>query len=113
MDNKLTSLWTAILNELKKTVSEGNFATILKPTFLVSFEDDIATIGAPSQIMVGLLQKRFGEQIKTVLQQQTGKEIDLMFIVKVIRMCRGRKKSYTHHFLMIKNQTKTKSRSNQ
>ena len=82
MDNKLTSLWTAILNELKKTVSEGNFATILKPTFLVSFEDDIATIGAPSQIMVGLLQKRFGEQIKTVLQQQTGKDVDLMFIVK-------------------------------
>lgn len=82
MDNKLTSLWTATLDELKKTVSEGNFATILKPTFLVSFEDDIATIGAPSQIMVGLLQKRFGEQIKTLLQQQVGKDIDLIFIVK-------------------------------
>lgn len=82
MDSKLTSLWTAILTELKKTVSEGNFATILKPTFLVSFEEDIATIGAPSQIMVGLLQKRFGEQIRTVLQQQTGKDVDLIFIVK-------------------------------
>lgn len=82
MDAKLTTLWESILTELKKTVSEGNFATILKPTFLVSFEDDIATIGAPSQIMVGLLQKRFGEQIKTLLQQQAGKEIDLIFIVK-------------------------------
>lgn len=82
MDAKLSTLWNTVLTELKKTVSDGNFGTILKPTFLVSFEDDIATIGAPSQIMVGLLQKRFAEQIKNFLQQQTGKDVDLIFIVK-------------------------------
>lgn len=82
MDKNLTELWNLILTELKSTVSEGNFVTILKPTFLISFEDDIATIGAPSQIMVGLLQKRFAEQIKTIFHKQTGKDIDLIFIVK-------------------------------
>ncbi len=82
MDKNLTEIWNAILEELKKTVSEGNFGTILKPTFLVSFEDDIATIGASSQIMVGLIQKRFGEQIKAAFQAKTGKDIDLIFIVK-------------------------------
>jgi chromosomal replication initiator protein len=82
MDKNLNSLWDSILTEIKKTVSEGNFATILKPTFLVSLEDDIATIGAPSQIMVGLLQKRFAEQIKLALRTHAGKDIDLIFIVK-------------------------------
>ena len=82
MDKNLTEIWNSILEELKKTVSEGNFGTILKPTFLVSFEDDIATIGASSQIMVGLIQKRFGEQIRTAFQTKTGKDVDLIFIVK-------------------------------
>jgi len=94
MDKNLNALWEAILTEIKETVSEGNFVTILKPTFLVSLEDDIATIGAPSQIMVGLLQKRFAEQIKKALQKSTGKDTDLIFIVK----------SNPHH---TKNDTKT------
>lgn len=75
-------LWTTILTELKSTVSPANFGTILKPTFLISLEDNIATIGAPSQMIVGLLQKRFSEQISELLTKHTGKDTDLIFIVK-------------------------------
>lgn len=76
------TIWKNVLEELKKNVSEGNFNTVLKPTFLLSLEDDIATIAAGSPIMVGLLQKRFLEKIKNLLQQQLGREVDILFIVK-------------------------------
>lgn len=82
MENNLKTLWDTLLEELKATVSDGNFGTILKPTFLISLEDDIATIAAPSQIIVGLLQKRFSEKIRELLKKQTGREIDIIFIVK-------------------------------
>lgn len=82
MENNLEIIWTKILNELKATVSQGNFNTILKPTFLVSLEDDIATVAAHSQIIIGLLQKRFTDQIKQALQKELGKEIDLIFVIK-------------------------------
>ncbi len=82
METNLILLWTTILTELKLTVSKGNFGTFLNPTFLLSLEDDIATIGAPSSMIVDLLQKRFSGQIKELLQKQTGHEIDIVFIVK-------------------------------
>ena len=81
-DINLTTTWKNILDELKKSVSEGNFNTVLKPTFLLSLEDDIATVAAGSPIMVSLLQKRFLEKIKTLLQLQLGREVDVIFIVK-------------------------------
>lgn len=82
MAENLTELWNTILTELKSTVSPANFGTILKPTYLVSLEDNIATIGAPSQMLVGLLQKRFSEQVTTLLTKYRGQETDVIFIVK-------------------------------
>ncbi|HZE86763.1 MAG TPA: chromosomal replication initiator protein DnaA [Methylomirabilota bacterium] len=82
MDTNLTNVWENVLTELKSTVSQGNFVTILKPTLLLSLEDDIATIAAGSPIILNLLQKRFATQIKEALKKQLGKEIDILFIVK-------------------------------
>ncbi|HEX8932223.1 MAG TPA: chromosomal replication initiator protein DnaA [Patescibacteria group bacterium] len=82
MTHDLTQIWQNVLDELKKNVSKGNFNTVLKPTFLYSLEDDIATIAVGSSIMLGLVQKRFLERIKTLLQEQLGREIDVIFIVK-------------------------------
>src|SRR5664279_655259 len=80
MDNHLTNLWTNVLEEMKPKVSKGNFNVILNPTFLVSLEDDIATIAAPNNMIVGLLQDRFSKEIKSLLDQQTGKNISLLII---------------------------------
>ncbi len=82
MENDLKTLWENILSEIKPSVSTGNFNTILKPTFLISLEDDIATIAASAPIMVGLLQKRFSGQIKDLLRKQLGRDIDIIFVVK-------------------------------
>src|SRR5262245_5944130 len=84
METNLEKLWQNILNELKPTVSTGNFNAILKPTMLVSLEDDIATIATGKQMILGLLQNRFSEGIKTAFKNQTGKDIDLLFIVKTL-----------------------------
>jgi chromosomal replication initiator protein len=84
MDTDLTKLWNDVLGELKTTVSVGNFNTILKPTLLLSIEDDIATIAAGTNMILGLLQTRFAPQIKEVLKRHTGKNVDILFVVKNI-----------------------------
>jgi chromosomal replication initiator protein len=82
MDTNLSKLWKAVLTEMKPKVSDGNFGIILKPTFLYSLEDDIATIAAPSAIIINLLQKRFQDDIKRILDKQTGHDISVLFIQK-------------------------------
>lgn len=84
MDTNLEQLWKSILDELMPTVSSGNFNTILKPTFLLSFEDDIATIAAGSPIMINLLQKRFLDTIRAAFKKVTSKDVDVIFVVKNI-----------------------------
>lgn len=82
MEQNLDALWEKILSDLMPTVSKGNFNTVLKPTMLLSMDDDIATIAAGSPIMVNLLQKRFAETIKQSFKSQTGKDVDIIFVVK-------------------------------
>lgn len=76
----LNDLWEKILSELKPSVSSGNFGMLLKPTRLISLEDDIATIAAPSSMVIDLLQKRFVGRIKELLKQNTGNDIDLILV---------------------------------
>ncbi|HSA84484.1 MAG TPA: chromosomal replication initiator protein DnaA [Patescibacteria group bacterium] len=83
-EENLITLWNSILDELKPTVSDGNFNTILKPTALLSLEDDIATIAAASQMIAGLLQSRFQMKIKESLKIQTKRDVDILFVVRNI-----------------------------
>lgn len=83
-DIELAQLWANVLSDIKPSVSGGNFNTLLRPTSLLSLEDNIATIAAPSLMIINLLQKRFGDKIKDLLLQKTGEEIDIIFIPKTI-----------------------------
>lgn len=83
-DINLPQLWDNILGEIKSSVSGGNFNALLKPTSLMSLEDDIATIAAPSIMIINLLQKRFADKIKESLDKMTGRDIDIVFIPKTI-----------------------------
>lgn len=82
MDTELNTLWNNVLTEIKKQVSQGNFAAFFKQTRLISLDDDIATIAAGNHMVVGLLQKRFSVIIKELLDKQTGRDISLFFITK-------------------------------
>jgi chromosomal replication initiator protein len=92
MDTKLQALWETVLTELKTKVSDGNFGMLLKPTVLLSLDDDIATIAAPSKMIIDLLQKRFAEQIKDLLSKHVEREVDIVFIPKSFPTAQSSKK---------------------
>lgn len=82
MTKDLNTLWLAVLEEIKKSVSKANFIALFKPTSLVSLDDNIATISAPSTMIIDMLEKRFNSDIKTNLEKITGESIDVLYIVK-------------------------------
>jgi len=77
-----TSIWSAVLSDLEKTVSRTNFVTLFKNTSLLSLDDVVATVTAPSTVILDLLQKRFSSEIKALLDKHTGKNISIIFTVK-------------------------------
>ena len=77
-----TSIWSAVLSDLEKTVSRTNFVTLFKNTSLLSLDDVVATVTAPSTVILDLLQKRFSSEIKVLLDKHTGKNISIIFTVK-------------------------------
>jgi chromosomal replication initiator protein len=79
---ELSTIWQHVLNDLKKEVSQGNFIAFLKPTNLASLDDGIATITAPSVMILNLLEKRFSTTIKTLLDTYTKQDVALFFSVK-------------------------------
>lgn len=86
MDDQLTNLWNDVLSEIKKKVSMGNFITVFRATALLSLDDNIATIAAPSTVILDLLQKRFKGDIKALLDEKTKTDTDIVFIVKPIKV---------------------------
>lgn len=75
-------LWKKVLAEIQTEVSGANFLTLFKNTSLISFEDSVATIAAPSTIVIDLLNKRFYEMIKTAVDKQTKVDTKIIFVPK-------------------------------
>lgn len=80
MSKQLQVLWENVLNDMRGKVSPVNFG-LFTTSKLISFEDDIATIAAPS-FSVTLLQSRFSNDIKASLDKHSGKDISVLFIPK-------------------------------
>jgi len=81
-ENKL--LWKRVLGEIETEVSKANFLTLFKTTGLLSFENNVATIAAPSTMIIDLLQKRFYQIIKKTVDKHTGTDVKIIFVPKVI-----------------------------
>lgn len=77
-------LWNKILAQVELEVSRANFLTLFKRTYLLSVEEDVITIAAPSAMIIDLLQRRFYEVIKKASDKQLGKDIKLVFVPKAI-----------------------------
>ncbi len=84
-DKTLQALWATVLNDIEKTISHPNFVTLFKNTALLSLEENIATIAAPSITIIDLLNKRFANHIKQVLDKELQKDISLSFVAKTLR----------------------------
>ncbi|MCL4354880.1 chromosomal replication initiator protein DnaA [Patescibacteria group bacterium] len=84
METDLKKLWNITLGEIETEISRANFLTLFKPTVLLSVNDNIATVAAESSMIIDLLQRRFYEVIKKSLDKHSGKDLEILFIPKVI-----------------------------
>ncbi len=75
-------LWQKVLSEIQTEVSSANFLTLFKGTALLSFDEGVATVSAPSSMIIDLLQKRFYEIIKKTVDKHTGLDSKIIFLPK-------------------------------
>ncbi|MDE2025782.1 MAG: chromosomal replication initiator protein DnaA [Patescibacteria group bacterium] len=78
------TLWKSVLIDIESEVSKANFFTLFKSTALLSLEENIATIAAPSAMIINLLQKRYLPVIKAALEKHAQESVDIMFVPKAI-----------------------------
>jgi len=79
---ELNQLWKNVLAEIQTEVSGANFLTLFKNTTLLSHEDHVATISAPSAIVIDLLKKRFYDLTKKSVDKQFGEDTKIIFVPK-------------------------------
>ena len=77
-------LWSKILTEIELEVSRANFLTLFKRTQLLSVDDNVITVAAPSSMIIDLLQRRFYDIIKKSADKHTGKDTRIVFAPKTI-----------------------------
>ncbi len=63
------ALWQSVLGEIELSVSHGNFETWFKNTELLTYDDQIATIGVANIFAKSQFEKKFNDQIKAVLSK--------------------------------------------
>jgi chromosomal replication initiator protein len=84
MNEESSLLWKKVLGEIETEVSRANYLTLFKTTALLSFENGIASIAAPSTMIIDLLQKRFYSVIKKTVDKYTKIDTKIVFVPKVI-----------------------------
>ena len=82
MSENVDILWKKVLSEIQTEVSSANFLTLFKNTYLVTMEGGVATIAAPSSMIIDLLNKRFYQIIKEALDRNTNGNNKLIFVPK-------------------------------
>lgn len=74
-------IWEAALGQLQLQVSKANYSTWLKDTVLVSAEDDLYVIGAPTSFATEWLENRLHSLVKKTLISIVGRSVDIRFVV--------------------------------
>lgn len=76
----MNDLWKTVLNEIEVEVSKPTFSAFFKNTRLVSVENSVATISAPSYMNAQMVEKRYYALIKNVLDKKLEANISLIFV---------------------------------
>ncbi len=76
----LAKLWKSTLAEIELSVSKATFQTHFAHTELVSFVDNVATVGFSSPLMRTLVETRYYSLLKSVLDHQTKQNTSLVFV---------------------------------
>ncbi|MBP6098706.1 MAG: chromosomal replication initiator protein DnaA [Candidatus Levybacteria bacterium] len=75
----MEDIWQAVLDEIQIEVSKPTYLTFFQNTYLISLENDIATIGAPTYITAQYIEKRYYALIKKSLDKKVNKNVSLIF----------------------------------
>lgn len=91
MTDDLQLLWKGTLAVIQTEVSQGNFFALFKQTALISIDEEIITIAAPSSIVINLLERHTPIIKKAFLQQNipVGK---ITFVAKTLAVPEKEKK---------------------
>lgn len=79
-------LWKKVLAEIETEVSHADFLTLFKATSLLSCDDNVTTIGAPSTMIIDLLNKRFYDIIKKVIDKNTKTDTKIIFVPRGMQL---------------------------
>lgn len=80
MDNE--TLWRMVLSDLEQQVSKAVFQTLLSQTTLVSFDNQIVTIACRKPLLINLIEKRYYDLIKKIVDSYTKSDTRLVFTAK-------------------------------
>jgi chromosomal replication initiator protein len=75
-------IWQAALGEIQLQMPRANYDTWLKDTFIVSHEDGVFVIAAPTPFAREWLANRLAGQVKRTLTGILGRTVDVRFVVQ-------------------------------
>ena len=74
--------WKSVLAEIEIETSRATFVMFFKNTSLLSVENNVATIAAPSTMIIDLIQKRFFKLLEGAAKKHISKDIKIIFVPK-------------------------------
>lgn len=77
----IEKLWNGVLAELQLQVSKPVFMTHFAHTVLLSLQNNVATIGVPSSMIMQMIETRYYSLVKSVLDHRTKENISVVFQV--------------------------------
>lgn len=75
----MEELWKSVLAEIEIEVSKATFIMFFKGTHLESIENGVATISAPTPMMVYQIEKKYPDLVKRIIEKKTGESVSLVF----------------------------------
>jgi chromosomal replication initiator protein len=82
MQMQASQLWQAVLGDMQTRLPKNAFDNWLRPTTLVAFENDVATVAAPNPFGASTLQTRYGDQIERIMSNIIGRPVKVEFTVQ-------------------------------
>src|SRR5215208_6974914 len=74
-------LWQAVLGDMQVRLSRNAFDNWLRPTTIVGFENDVATVAAANTFGASTLQGRYAADIERVMSDIVGRPIRVEFTI--------------------------------
>ena len=76
-----TQLWQAVLEDMQARLSKSAYENVLRPTRLVDFVDDVATVATGNTGSAATLQRKYAREIEGIFSRFVGRPVRVTFTV--------------------------------